>query len=218
MRIDIISDTICPWCYVGKRRFERALAALPAGTEVTVAWWPFQLNPQMPPEGKERAEYLVERFGSPEHAREVFRPIEAAGRAEGIPFAFERIGRTPNTMASHRLIAYAGERGLQNEAVEALFRRYFEGGEDIGQIDVLVAAAGEAGLDEAAARAFLESDDGHSEIEAGDVAARKLGINGVPCFIVNGRYALSGTQEPEVFKRVFDLAANEAETAPAEQS
>ncbi|MBM3481747.1 MAG: DsbA family oxidoreductase [Alphaproteobacteria bacterium] len=218
MRIDIISDTICPWCYVGKRRFERALAELPAGTEVTVAWWPFQLNPQMPPEGKERAGYLVERFGSEERAREIFRPLEAAGRSEGIPFAFNEILRTPNTMASHRLIAFAGERGRQNEVVEVLFRRYFELGEDIGELGVLVASAVEAGLDEDETRAYLESDQGRSEVEAGDVAARKLGINGVPCFIVNARYALSGAQEPEVFRRVFDLAANEVETATSEQS
>lgn len=216
MRIDIISDTICPWCYVGKRRFERALAELPAGTDVTVAWWPFQLNPQMPSEGKERAGYLVERFGSAERAREVFRPIEAAGRSEGIPFAFDEIQRTPNTMDSHRLIAYAGELGKQNDVVEALFKRYFERGEDIGQVAVLVAAAMDAGLDEAAVRAFLESDQGRQEVEAGDMAARKLGINGVPCFIVNARYALSGAQEPEVFRRVFDLAASEAEVAPSE--
>lgn len=216
MRIDIISDTICPWCYVGKRRFERALAELPAGTDVTVAWWPFQLNPQMPSEGKERAGYLVERFGSAERAREVFRPIEAAGRSEGIPFAFDEIQRTPNTMDSHRLIAYAGELGKQNDVVEALFKRYFERGEDIGQVGVLVAAAMDAGLDEAAVRAFLESDQGRQEVEAGDMAARKLGINGVPCFIVNARYALSGAQEPEVFRRVFDLAASEAEVAPSE--
>jgi predicted DsbA family dithiol-disulfide isomerase len=216
MRVDIISDTICPWCYVGKRRFERALAGLPLGTPVEVAWWPFQLNPQMPAEGRERSSYLIERFGSAERAAEIFRQIEAAGRGEGIPFAFDRILRTPNTMLSHRLIANAAESGRQNDLVEVLFRRYFEEGADIGRLEVLAACAAEAGLDTAAASAYLEGDDGRAEVEAGDVSARKLGVNGVPCFIVNARYAISGAQEPEVFRRVFDLAAGEtAEPAPA---
>lgn len=211
MRVDIISDTICPWCFVGKRRFERALASRLGNGPVEVVWWPFQLNPNMPAEGMERAAYLAERFGSPERAAEIYRQVEAAGRDEGIPFAFERIGTTPNTMNSHRLIAYAGEAGRQNDMVEVLFRRYFEGGENIGALDVLVDSAVEAGLDGRDVRAFLESDAARDEIARGDVAARRLGISGVPCFIVNARYAISGAQAPEVFQRVFSLANDEGD-------
>lgn len=215
MRVDIISDTICPWCYVGKRRFERALAAQPGAGPVEIAWWPFQLNPNMPRDGLERASYLTERFGSPEHAAEIYRQAEAAGRSEGIAFAFERIATTPNTLNSHRLIAFAGEAGSQNEVVESLFRRYFEQGGNIGAIDVLVECAVEAGLHSDQVRSFLESEAAREDVERGDIAARQLGINGVPCFIVNGRYAISGAQEPEVFQRVFGLANNDAETDAA---
>jgi predicted DsbA family dithiol-disulfide isomerase len=207
MRVDIVSDTICPWCYIGKRRFERALAARQGNDALDVVWWPFQLNPQMPSEGVERQAYLVERFGSTERAMEIYRQVEAAGRSEGIPFAFDKIKRTPNTLNSHRLIGFAADTGRQSELVEVLFRRYFERGENIGDIDVLVDGASEAGLDGAAARSFLVSDLGREEILAGDVAARRLGINGVPCFIVNQRYAVSGAHEPEVFARVFSVAA-----------
>jgi predicted DsbA family dithiol-disulfide isomerase len=219
MRVDIISDTICPWCYVGKRRFERALAAsrLERGP-VEVVWWPFQLNPSMPAEGMERAAYLTERFGAPERATEIYRQVEAAGRDEGIPFAFDRIGTTPNTMNSHRLIAYAGVAGRQNDMVEVLFRRYFEHGENIGALDVLVDSAIEAGLEGQAVRTFLESEAARDDIARGDIAARRLGIGGVPCFIINARYAISGAQAPEVFQRVFSLGDDEAgaEAAPSQ--
>ena len=213
MRVDIISDTICPWCYVGKRRFERALALRPESDPVEVVWWPFQLNPTMPAEGMERAAYLAERFGAPERAAEIYRQVEAAGRDEGIPFAFNRIGTTPNTMDSHRLIAYASETGRQNDVVEILFRRYFEQGENIGALEVLVDSAFEAGLGGQAVRAFLESEAARDDVTRGDVAARRLGINGVPCFIIDARYAISGAQAPEVFQRVFSLAAGETEAA-----
>lgn len=213
MRVDIVSDTICPWCYIGKRRFERAVAERQGGDKLDVVWWPFQLNPQMPSEGMERQAYLVERFGSTERAGEIYRQVEAAGRSEGISFAFDQIKRTPNTLSSHRLIGFAADAGRQNDLVEALFKRYFERGEDIGDIDVLVDAAIDAGVEAAAARSFLVSDVGREEILAGDVAARRLGINGVPCFIVNQRYAVSGAHEPEVFARVFSVADGGDETA-----
>ncbi len=212
MRVDIISDTICPWCYVGKRRFERALASRVPTDAVEVVWWPFQLNPAMPAQGMPRASYLSERFGSAERAAELYRQVAAAGREEGISFAFERIGTTPNTLNSHRLIAFAGEAGRQNETVETLFRRYFEQGENIGALDVLVDSAIEAGLDGDEVRRFLESDAARDDITRGDAAARQLGIHGVPCFIINARYAISGAQAPEVFQRVFGLSNDEDAT------
>ena len=213
MRVDIISDTICPWCYVGKRRFERALTLRAMSDPVQIVWWPFQLNPTMPAEGMARTSYLAERFGSPEQANEIYRQVEAAGRGEGIPFAFDRIGTTPNTMNSHRLIAYAGEAGRQNDVVEILFRRYFEQGENIGALDVLIDSAIEAELDGDRARTFLTGDEARDDIQRGDVRARRLGINGVPYFIINARYAISGAQDPEVFHRVLGLADGEAEAA-----
>ncbi len=213
MRVDIISDTICPWCYVGKRRFERALLARAGNDPVEIVWWPFQLNPSMPGQGMARASYLAERFGSPERASEIYRQVEAAGRAEGIPFAFDRIGTTPNTMNSHRLIAFAGVAGCQNEIVEILFRRYFEQGENIGALDVLIDCAVEAGLESEQVRTFLIGDAARDDVQNGDVAARRLGINGVPCFIIDARYAISGAQDPDVFQRIFGLADNPSEAS-----
>jgi predicted DsbA family dithiol-disulfide isomerase len=207
MQIDIVSDAICPWCYIGKRRFERALATYPDAGSLAITWWPFQLNPTMPPEGMERGIYLAEKFGSAAQAADIYRQVEAAGRREGISFAFDKMMRTPNTLESHRLIGFAAIRGVQNEMVEVLFRGYFEQGKDIGQHDILLAAAQEVGLDDAETRAFLAGDEGRQEIAANDVAARQLGISGVPCFIVDRRFAISGAHEPEIFLRALQMAA-----------
>ena len=207
MRVDIVSDTICPWCYIGKRRFERALAAR-AGTGAVVAWRPFQLNPDMPAEGVERRGYMMAKFGSEARVAEIFDMIERAGAAENICFVFDRIARTPSTVDSHRLIAFAGRHGAQDAAVEALFRRYFEQGEDIGDVDVLAAAGEDAGLDKATVRRFLAGDEGVKEVRRESADARRRGVSGVPCFVFESRYAVSGAQEPAVFERVFDLVEN----------
>ena len=211
MRVDIISDTICPWCYIGKRRFERALESYGGAEPLEVVWWPFQLNPTMPAEGMERSAYLSEKFGSPERAAEIYRQVEAAGHGESIPFAFEQIRTTPNTLNSHRLISFASEHGKQNELVEVLFRRYFEQGEDIGKSEVLLESAAEVSLPTEDVKALLDSDVGRDEVARSDASARRLGINGVPCFIINARYAISGAQDPEVFLRVFGMAGTEDE-------
>ena len=205
MRVDIVSDTICPWCYIGKRRFERALSThRTAGA--AVEWRPFQLNPDMPAGGMDRQSYMVAKFGSEERVAEIFGAIERAGEAEGIRFAFDRVARTPNTVDSHRLIAFAGLHDVQNAAVNALFRRYFERGEDIGDSEVLTAAGADAGLDEAELRRFLADGEGTEQVRRESAAASQRGISGVPCFIFENRYAVSGAQTPEVFERVFDLA------------
>ena len=205
MKIMIVSDTICPWCYVGKRRFERALAARP---EITpeIEWRPFELNPQMPVEGLERKAYMRAKFGDDERAGEIYAAIRTAGEGEDIPFAFDDITRVPNTIASHRLIAWSLPRGRQDEMVEALFRAYFLDGKDIGDIDVLVEAAAAAGLKESEARANHAGEEGVEETKAEAWEAKRLGISGVPCFVFDGKYAVSGAQEPEVFSQVFDLA------------
>ena len=207
MKIDIVSDVVCPWCYVGKRRFEQALAARP-GIDVEVSWHAFQLNPDMPADGMERESYLVAKFGSAARAESIYADITAAGARDRIAFAFDRITRTPNTVDAHRLIRLAGEHGVQDPVVEALFRHYFERGADIGDREQLAGIGAEGGLDAALIRTHLASDDGIEEIVAENLQARRLGINGVPCFIVDRRFAISGAQAPDVFERIFDTAGH----------
>ena len=213
MQVDIVSDTICPWCYVGKRRFERALDARPNAV-TSITWRAFQLNPDMPAEGADRRTYMLRKFGSDARVREIFGAIARAGGAEGIPFAFDAIERTPNTVDSHRLIAFAGTTGHQNAMVDTLFRRYFEDGEDIGDRETLVAAGVEAGLDAEAVRHHLSGTEGFEAVREESEAAQRLGITGVPCFVFEKRYAVSGAQEPEVFTRVMDLIAHDGEDRP----
>ncbi|WP_340118920.1 DsbA family oxidoreductase [Pelagibius sp. 7325] len=212
IQIDIFSDTVCPWCLIGKRRLEKALAERP-DLEVAVHWRVFQLNPMMPKAGMERQSYLSMKFGGAENAEIIYNRIRRAGAEEGIDFAFDAIARTPNTVNSHRLVRWAAGQDRETEVVEALFQAYFLRGEDIGAMAVLVAAAEEAGLDPAEARAFLESEALEAEIVEEDRQARGLGIDGVPCFIFNGRHALAGAQPPKVLVQMLDLAQQEvAET------
>ena len=214
LQIDIYSDTICPWCYIGKRRLERALAQRPE-LESEVRWRAFQLNPDMPPEGIDRQRYLETKFGGTAGARQVYARVEAAGSGEDIPFAFDAIPRTPNTVDSHRLILWAaGQPGGQDAVVESLFRAYFLDGRDIGDREVLVAVAAAAGHDANGVRAFLASDEGATEVREEDLQGRQSGIQGVPLFVLGRRYALSGAQPPEVFLEVLDRIA--AEDASAE--
>ncbi len=206
MIIDISSDVICPWCFIGKRRLERALAARP-GLDARIIWRAFQLNPDMPPEGMERQSYLAAKFGSAEGAGRIYENIAEAGAGEDIAFAFDRIKRTPNTISAHRLIRYAGENGNQDAVVELLFRRYFEQGIDIGDDQRLVETAADAGLDADTFRTYLASGRDVDAVRLEDLEARRSGVSGVPCFIIDHRYAISGAQAPQVFHRVFDTAA-----------
>lgn len=215
MHIDIFSDTICPWCFIGKRRLERALRERPQ-RDLTLRWRAFQLNPDMPPGGMARSRYLELKFGGALNARNVYVQVEAAGRQEGIAFAFDRLRRTPNTIESHRLIRFAFKQAREEAVVQALFDAYFLRGEDIGDREVLVAAASAAGLAPDAVRAFLAGDEEAEAVRAEDMAARRAGINGVPCFVFNGRHALAGAHPPEVLFQLFDLVRQEeAETASA---
>jgi predicted DsbA family dithiol-disulfide isomerase len=214
--IDIVSDTVCPWCYVGKRRLEAALQRLPEDFEVLVAWRPFQLNPDLPREGADRRAHLERKFGGKDGAKRVYDAIDQAGDSVGIPFAFRDIERQPNTVDSHRLIDKAGQLGKQDAVVEALFKAYFLDGRDIGDLDTLVEIAAEAGLDADEIRAYLASDEDIDRIRAEDEMARKMGVSGVPCFILNRKYAVSGAQEPDVFLQAFETVAREAESADAE--
>jgi len=193
--IDVYSDVICPSCYVGKRRLERALARLD-DVQTRVTWRPFQLNPTMPKEGMERTTYLEAKFGSLDAFRRLEGHILAAGVSEAIPFAFEKIARTPNTFPAHRLIWYAGQQGCQDEVVDSLFRGYFEEGADIGSSEALIRLAASAGLD---AERFLRSDEGVAEVKTEEAAGQRRGIRGVPYFVINNHYAISGAQPAEGF-------------------
>jgi predicted DsbA family dithiol-disulfide isomerase len=204
MRLDIFSDTICPWCFIGKRRLERALAMRPQ-PGLAIRWRAFMLNPAMPPDGMDREAYLEAKFGSLARSRRIYDAVHTAGAGEGIAFAFERIKRTPSTLDSHRLLRLARSKGREPDMLEELFRAYFLEGSNIGASDVLETVAARGGLDRSEARAYLASDDGVEAVLAEDTMARRQGVTGVPCFIFNGRFALSGAQEPEVLIQLFDL-------------
>lgn len=207
MHIDIVSDVVCPWCFIGKRRLEKALALRPE-IEAEITWRPFQLNPDLPPEGVERRAYLAAKFGGNAHVERIYANLAEAGATVDIPFAFDRIRRTPNTCDAHRLLRYAGAEGSADAMMEALFRAYFIDGRDIGDRAVLAAIAGEVGLDADEAGAFLASPAEREQVLAEDRGARRLGISAVPCFIFERQYAVSGAQEPEFFLPVFDLVRN----------
>lgn len=214
--IDIVSDTVCPWCFVGKRRLEQALAQMGEAPEVGIVWRPFQLNPDMPREGADRKTHLRAKFGNDERLNEVYDAIVEAGRTVEIPFAFDKIERTPNTINSHRLIDRAGKTNQQDAVVEALFHTYFLEGRDIGDIDVLVDVATSAGLDADEIRTYLGSDEDVERVRAEDKMVREMGVQGVPCFIVNQKYAISGAQEPATFLQIFERLASEESQAEAE--
>jgi predicted DsbA family dithiol-disulfide isomerase len=197
-RIDIVSDAICPWCYIGKRQLERALAVLAnEGLTFSVHWNPFQLNPDMPPEGRDRAAYRAWKFGSAEKSAELDRRITEAAAAVGLPFNTELITRTPNTIAAHRLIWFAGRHGCQDAAMEAVFAAYFVQGRDIGDRAVLADCAAQAGLDPIETAQFLAGDVAEQELRAADLAAREAGVSGVPSFFLDGYGLFSGAMPAE---------------------
>ena len=212
MKIEIISDTVCPWCFIGKRRLEGALAERPE-VKPEILWRPFQLNPDMPNKGADRKSYLESKFGGPEGAERIYVNVREAGASAGIAFDFEAIERTPNTIDSHRLIHWASETGRQGEVVERLFAAYFLNGRDIGDSGVLRDVAGEAGLAADDIEAKLAGDEDRYTVLKDYIQAVQIGVTGVPFFIFNRKYAISGAQEPSMFHQVFDEIANEAESA-----
>jgi predicted DsbA family dithiol-disulfide isomerase len=204
--VEVFSDVICPWCYIGKRRLERALDLLGNRYEPVVQWRPFQLNPSMPPEGIDRRAYRTAKFGSWERSLELDARVAATGAEVGLTFAFDRIARTPSTFAAHRLIDYALGRGKQDAVVEALFRAYFTEARDIGERDVLGELAAEAGLDRAGVETFLAGDEGIGELRREEERGRLLGIESVPFFVIDGRVGLAGAHEPEIVQRAIEEA------------
>ncbi|MGH7905152.1 MAG: DsbA family oxidoreductase [Candidatus Binataceae bacterium] len=200
VNIDIISDVVCPWCFIGKRRLETALAELDGGHRAHLRWRPFELNPDLPREGMDRKSYLDAKFGGAERARDIYARITAAGAGEGIEFHYEHIARTPNTFSAHRLLWMAERHGIQNALAEALFKAYFVDGVDIGDPKALeiIAVANEIDAEEAAR--FLAGEEGVAQVRAEERLAHELGVSGVPFFILNGRYGISGAQDSNMMR------------------
>lgn len=201
--VDVISDVICPWCYIGKRRLEKGIAVLSDKYKVQVRWHPFQLNPTMPKGGISRKEYRTRKFGSWERSMELDTKVITVGEAEGIHFAFDKIDRTPNTLDAHRLIWFADQNGCQDAVVEALFRAYFTEGQDIGNRQTLIDVVVEAGLDRQAVETMLDSDEGLDVIAKFREMSQQFGVDGVPFFIINQKLTLAGAQDSETFVEAF---------------
>jgi len=199
--IEIASDVVCPWCYIGKRRLEKALASLAGEVEARIEWLPFQLNPGMPAGGMARADYRRQKFGSLEKGRALDARVAQEGAGEGIAFAFERMQRTPNTVAAHRLIDLAQRQGKGDAVVAALFRAYFEEAQDIGDEAVLNSIAQQTGVTGRPDEKVLE------EVKEKEERVRDLGISGVPTFIFNRTSGLSGAYPPEMLAQAIREAA-----------
>jgi predicted DsbA family dithiol-disulfide isomerase len=203
MRVDIYSDTVCPWCYLGKRRFELALAGRPQ-YEPRINWRPFELNPDLPWDGVERAKYLVSKFGDSAQIEENEAALVRHGLAVGLEFRFDLIERMPNTRRSHLLIAHAARQGLSSEVVERIMQGYFEEGCNIGDVEELVRLGVEAGLAERETRSAMVLRAGQDGVVAAERHAAVLGIGGVPTFIFDRQYSVSGAQEIETFTQLID--------------
>jgi len=213
MQIDVVSDTICPWCFIGKRRLMRALYERPE-IQFDLRWRAYRLDPTIPAEGVDRREYLAAKFGDNPQRDAIASALREAGASENIAFAFDRIDLTPNTTDSHRLIRWAGSAGVQTDVVELLFSAYFEQGRDIGDADVLAQIAEEGGMDGALVRQLLGEDSDRDIIEREDALAHQMGISGVPTFIFGNKYLVSGAHDPEQLLKVIDRVTEE--TAAAE--
>jgi predicted DsbA family dithiol-disulfide isomerase len=201
--VTVISDAICPWCYIGKRHLDLAIASLEGEVSVEVEWQPFELNPSMPREGMPRRDYRTAKFGSEQRSRELDAQVEEAARLTGIQIHHDRIDRTPNTFDAHRLIWLAGQHQVQDAVVDELFRRYFVEGEDIGEARVLADTARSAGLEGVDVPAFLEGDEGKAEVRQALEEAHRQGIQGVPTFIIEGQKSLTGAQPPEALRQAI---------------
>lgn len=196
--VDVVSDVVCPWCFIGQKRLDRAIAAV-GDVDVHVRWRPFQLDPTIPPEGKDRREYMLAKFGSDERIREIHARIEPLGEIEGISFAFDAIKVAPNTLDAHRLIRWAGAAGeaIQNRLVRRLFQLNFEEGASIGDHAVLVEAAREAGMDASVVATLLPTEADVEAVRTEIATASRMGISGVPCFLLKDKYAVMGAQDAD---------------------
>lgn len=213
MNIDVYSDVVCPWCFVGKRRLAKALDATGLRGVARVRWRPFELNPGLPAGGVDRRAYMEAKFGGG-HA-EAEKRLETIGGFEGIPFRFDRIARVPNTFNAHRLVLWAEREGRQDAVAEALFRAYFAEGRDVGDPAVLAAAAAESGLSSEKAAAFLAGGEHASDVRAAEDAAGKAGIRFVPYFVIDGKFTIRGAEDAGVMAGVLREAAGPISTQNA---
>ncbi len=211
IEIDVISDVMCPWCYIGKRRLEKALAMVPE-VRVDVRWRPFQLDHTIPETGMDRQTYLNNKFGSAGQAAEVYEPVRAAGADEEIPFEFEKIKVSPNTLNAHRVIRWAMAEGVQDAVVERLFQLYFLEGANLTDKTVLADAAVQAGLDRTVVERLLAGDADMAKTRAEIAQFQKMGVTGVPAFIIGNRYAVMGAREPEAIAQAIAQVARERAT------
>jgi len=209
LSIEIVHDLVCPWCYLGVRRLIRTLRRRP-DILFELTWRPFLLNPDMPRVGMSRPDYVVRKFGGEDRARRLYATITEVGRAERLHFRFDRIRRTPSSVDAHRLVRYAAKFGQADEIVEALFAAHFTDGYDLGDHDVLAAVAATYGMNPTTVRQFLASEQGTEAVHVDNLRAHRLGINGVPCFVLDGNHAIAGAQEPEVIERLLDIATVDA--------
>ena len=207
--IDIVSDAVCPWCYIGKRNLEQALADMP-GVSAEIHWRPYQLDPTIPAEGVDRRAYLQRKFGA--RVDEIYNRVSEAGGAAGIAFAFDAIGRSPNTLDAHRLIRWAYAAGAQDQIVERLFKDFFIDGKDIGDRTVLIAAARDCGMNVDVVTDLLERGADVEAVREEIASAQNLGVTGVPFFVIDGKFALPGAQPPDVIKRAIAKAMQMAQT------
>ncbi len=209
LSIEVVYDLVCPWCFLGTRRLLRTLRRRP-DLLFELTWRPFLLNPDMPRAGMSRPDYVIRKFGGEDRARRLYASISEIGRTEGVQYRFDRVRRTPSSIDAHRLVRMAAAYGRADAVVDALFSAHFTDGRDIGDPTVLAAIGAAFGLDAVAVRRHLASDEGVDTVHAENLRAHRLGINGVPCFVVSGRHAIAGAQEPEVIERLLDVAAVEA--------
>lgn len=209
MQIDIVSDTVCPWCFIGKKKLEKALAMRP-DIEFDIRWRAYRLDPTVPRAGVDRRAYMRAKFGDGARTSTMTDALKTAGTAEHIAFAFDRIEMRPDTTDSHRLIRWAGSIGKQTEIVEALFKAYFEDGRDIGNAAVLKAIAAEAGMDGELVGELLAGDADRDIVEREDALAHQMGISGVPTFIFANKYLVSGAYDADKLVRVIDKVQAEA--------
>ena len=208
--IDVVSDAVCPWCFIGKRKLDEALKLI-EDLPVQVSWRPYQLDATIPQEGISRQDYMARKFG-PERIAEIHARIEGVGAEVGIPFAFDKITRSPNTLDAHRLIRWSQSSGRQSELVDRLFTLYFVEGKDIGDRDVLASLAAEFGLDSADVRRRLDTDIDKQDVTEEIATAQRIGVNGVPFYIFANRLAVSGAQSPEVLAGAIRQAFETAKT------
>ena len=209
LAIEVVFDFVCPWCYLGVRRLMRAVS-LRQSVGFDITWRPFLLNPDMPRIGMSRFDYVVRKFGGEERARRLYASVTLLGRSEALDFHFERVIHVPSSVDAHRLVAWAQRSGRGTEMVECLFAAHFTEGRDIGEAATLIDSAAGIGLDARQAGAYLRSREGADVVHGENLRAHRLGISGVPCFVIGGQMAVSGAQESEVFQRLMDVATVEA--------